>query len=79
MIAKNIEIELINKYSPIFGQIAVEKGYVSAEQVKQVILEQLTDDLASRPHRPIGRIMLEKGWINAQQIEAVLNELFKES
>ena len=77
MIAKNIDMELTKKYSPRFGQAAVEREYVSAKQVKEVIMEQLTDDLASRPHRPIGRIMLDKGWMTAQQIEEVLTELFR--
>ena len=77
MTAKNIEKELTQKYSPRFGQIAVEKEYVSAKQVKEAIMEQLTDDLANRPHRLIGRIMLDKGWMTAQQIEEVLTELFR--
>ena len=66
---------LSQKYNPRFGQIAVEKGFVTSEQVKQALLEQINDDLAQRPHRQLGMILLQKGWMNAQQIEVVLNEL----
>jgi hypothetical protein len=68
--------KLSQKYTPRFGQIAVEKAFVTSEQVKQALLEQIDDNLAERPHRQLGMILLEKGWMNAQQVEAVLNELF---
>lgn len=77
MTAKNNVNELTQKYSPRFGQIAVERGYVSAEQAREAIVEQLTDDLAHKPHRHIGRIMLDKGWMTARQIEEVLTEMFR--
>lgn len=72
----DITDKLSQKYNPRFGQIAVEKNFVTSEQVKEALLEQISDDLAQRPHRQLGMILLEKGWMNAQQIEAVLNELF---
>lgn len=75
--ANEIDKELSNKYCPRFGQIAVEKGYVTSEQVKQAISEQIDDDMANRPHRLIGRIFLDNGAMTPQQIEIVLNELFK--
>ena len=77
MTAKKIDRELAKKYSPRFGQIAVEKEYVSAKQVQEAIMEQIKDDFSNRPHRPIGRIMLDNGLMTAQQIEEVLTELFK--
>ncbi|KPK23550.1 MAG: hypothetical protein AMJ61_15540 [Desulfobacterales bacterium SG8_35_2] len=72
----DITDKLSQKYNPRFGQIAVENAFVTPEQVKQAILEQIDDNLAQRPHRQLGMILLEKGWMNAQQVEAVLNELF---
>ena len=68
--------ELSKKYNPRFGQVSVEKGYATAEQIKQAVSEQIDDDLTNRPHRLIGRILLDKGWMTAQQIETVLNEMF---
>lgn len=75
--ANEIDKELSQKYCPRFGQIAVEKGYVTSEQVKQAVSEQIDDDMANRPHRLIGRIFLDNGAMTPQQIEIVLNDLFK--
>jgi hypothetical protein len=75
--ANEIDRELSQKYCPRFGQIAVEKGYVTSEQVKKAVSEQIDDDISGRPHRLIGRIFLDNGSMTPQQIETVLNELFK--
>ena len=70
--------EISNKYNPRFGQISVESGYVTPEQVKQALLEQVEDDIAHRPHRLLGEIMLAKGWMTSNQIKKVLNKLHKQ-
>ena len=57
-----------------FGQVAVEKKFVTPEQAKQALQEQIEDNLSQKPHRQLGRILVEKGWMNAQQIEVVLIE-----
>ena len=57
-----------------FGQVAVEKNFVTPEQAKQALLEQIEDNLAQKPHRQLGKILIDKGWINAGQVEAVLIE-----
>ena len=77
--AKDIDRELSEKYCPRFAQIANEKGFVSSDQVKTALSEQVEDDLSDRQHRLIGSIFLEKGWMNPEQIEIVLNELFQHS
>ena len=75
--ANKIEKELSQKYCRRFGQIAVERGYVTSEQLKQAVSEQIDDDMAGRPHRLIGRIFLDNESMTPQQIELVLNELFQ--
>lgn len=72
-----IDKELSEKYCIRFAELAVKKGFVDADRVKEALSEQLDDDLNNRPHRLIGRILLDKGWMSPQQIEMVLNELFK--
>ena len=69
--------EISTEYNPRFGQISVKNGYVTPEQVKQALSEQLDDDLAGRPHRLLGQIMLEKSWMNAKQIKNVLTEMLR--
>lgn len=66
-------------YCSRFGVIAVENGYLAAEQLQQALQEQVDDDLAGRHHRVIGTICFEHGWMTPAQIEEVLNLLFKKN
>jgi hypothetical protein len=59
--------------------IAVSKGYVTADQLKEALTEQADDNISDRPHRLIGRIFFERGWITDEQIDLVLNELERSS
>ncbi len=71
----DIDKEISKKYCTRFGLIAVNKGFVTADQLKEALSEQADDNLSSRPHRLIGRIFFEKGWMTDEQINMVLNEL----
>ena len=74
--ANEIDWKISKQYNLRFGQIAVEKGYVTPEQVKQGLMEQLDDDFNNRPHRVIGIILFDNRWMTPYQIEEVLIELF---
>jgi len=76
---KDLEKELSKKYCPRFAKIAVDKEFITAEQAKKALAEQMDDDLANKPHRLIGRILLEKGLLTALQIEIILNDLLKKA
>jgi hypothetical protein len=76
---KDIEKELSEKYCPRFAKIAADKGFITVEQAKEALAEQMDDDLSNRPHRLIGRILLEKRLLTSFQIEIVLNELLKKT
>lgn len=65
------------KYCSRFGKIAVDQGFLTAEQLKDALVEQLNDNLANRPHRVIGAICFEHGWLTPGQIDQILNQLFK--
>ncbi len=62
-----------------FAMIAVKKGFVTLEQAKAALGEQMDDDFAGKHHRLVGTILLEKDWMTPQQIELVLSELFPKS
>jgi hypothetical protein len=62
-----------------FASIAVEKGFITAEQAKAALAEQLDDDLARKKHRLIGHILFEKDWISPKEIDLVLSELFQKA
>jgi hypothetical protein len=60
-----------------FGAIAVHKGFVTIDEVKAAIMEQVDDDLNGREHRLLGSIMFDRGMITEHQIDTVLRELKK--
>lgn len=67
-----------DKYCSRFGKIAVENGFISGDQLRQALCEQIDENLADRPHRVIGAICFEHGWMTPGQIEEVLNVMFKQ-
>lgn len=67
-------ISLAVEYCRRFGQVAVERGFITPEQLKEALTEQVADDLANKRHRLLGDILFEKNYISADQIETVLNE-----
>ncbi len=71
---ENDFIEKLTATFTRFGKIAVDMGFITAEQLKEAITEQVEDDLADKPHRPIGKILLESGLITKEQIDIVLKE-----
>lgn len=75
--ADDVDREPLKEYCSRFGKIAVDMRFITADQLKQAIDEQIDDDLADRSHRQIGTILFEKGWMTYQQTEEVLNTLFK--
>jgi hypothetical protein len=62
------------EYCRRFGQAAVERGFITPEQLKEALTEQVNDDLAKMPHRLLGDILFEKNFMTADQIEAVLED-----
>ena len=75
--SNDIDKEISGKYCNRFGVIAVGKGFVTADQLKEALTDQADDNLSNRPHRLIGRIFFDRGWMTDEQIDIVLNELFK--
>ena len=61
-----------HKHTPKrFGVIAVEKGFVTKEQVADALKLQVMEEIEKREHRFIGRILLEQRLINISQIDEV--------
>jgi hypothetical protein len=60
-----------------FGVIAVEKGFITADQVVEAIKIQVDEDVEKGRHRLIGRILLEQGLMTLSQIDEVLESLGK--
>ncbi len=58
--SENIDRKISEKYCNRFGIIAVDKGFVTADQLKETLTEQADDNLSNKPHRLIGRIFLKR-------------------
>jgi hypothetical protein len=61
-----------------FGIIAVKRGFITEEQLKAAMMEQLEDDLQGQDHRVIGAILFKKNWMTWEQVDLVLKEIFLE-
>jgi hypothetical protein len=60
-----------------FGVIAVDKGFITAEQLTDALRIQVTEELERHEHRLIGAILLDMGFISNAQIGEVVKELMK--
>ncbi len=69
-----MEIEHLEKR---FGVVAIEKGFVTADQFVDALKVQVTEDIEKGKHRLVGRIMLEQGTMTLEQIDEVMDVLGK--
>lgn len=63
-------------YEKRFGQIAIEKGFISAKDLARALAVQVDDKRNRRPSRLLGQILFVLDLITPDQIEAVLHEIF---
>lgn len=61
-----------------FGTIAIEKGFITKEQLMDAIGIQVGDELEHRAHRRIGKILFDLGYMSHEQIDEVLQEMHKD-
>ena len=66
----------IEHFEKRFGIIAIEKGYITAENLLEALKTQVEEDVEYKNHRLIGEILMEKDFITADQIQDVLDSLF---
>ena len=58
-----------------FGVVAVERGFITSEQLVAALRVQVEENLKSSQHRLIGMILLEQGLLTLDQIDEILHEL----
>jgi len=61
-----------------FGVIAVEKGFITPEQLVDALKVQIIEDLEYTDHRLVGEILMEKEHITEAQINEVLKSMEQE-
>jgi hypothetical protein len=57
---------------PLFGEIVVEKGFVTLDQLLECLDIQKEEDDCGIPHRLIGEILLMRGYLTPRQLEEAL-------
>ena len=60
-----------------FGTIAVEKGFITVDQLVKAMNIQIIEDVEGQKHRPLGSILFDQGLITNAQIDEVLATLSK--
>jgi hypothetical protein len=71
------ELDSAIEYAFRFGEIAISKGFITAEQLEEALDEQINNDLSNNHHKLIGELLLEKGSMTSVQIAIVLEKLIK--
>jgi hypothetical protein len=67
----------IEHFEKQFGIIAIEKGFITSDNLIEALKVQVEEDIEYKTHRLIGEILMERDYINPSQIQQVLNDLFK--
>jgi hypothetical protein len=58
-----------------FGAVAIDKGFISLEQLFEAMKIQISENTEGVAHRLIGQILWEKGYISSEQINEVLKSM----
>ena len=66
---QNIEIR--------FGIVAIDMGFITAEQLIEALRIQVIGDIEQKEHKLIGTILLEMGLVTREQIDKVVEEMAK--
>lgn len=65
----------MSQFQKRFGFIAVEKGFITADQLVEAFKVQVLEEIEKEKHRLIGAILFEHGFITLPQIDEVLESL----
>lgn len=68
----------IEHYEKRFGIIAIEKGFISPDELIEALTVQVQDEINHETHRQIGEILLEQDSMSANQIEEVVKAVFQD-
>jgi hypothetical protein len=58
-----------------FGVTAVEKGFITKDQLFEALRMQITEEIEKNEHRLIGRILYDMELLTLSQIEEVLDTI----
>ncbi len=62
-------------YHKRFGTIAVDKGFISEEQLIKALELQATENIKEGKHRLLGQIFLDEGLLTEEQVDDILETM----
>ena len=68
----------IKQYEKRFGVIALEKGFITADDLIKALTIQAKENIKKGRHRLIGEILLGMDRMSAKQIEEVVSTIIRE-
>ncbi len=72
---KERDNEMKKKIDKRFGTVAIEKGYITHEQMERGLYIQQQEDEQFDRHRLIGQILVSEDWITETQVEDILETM----
>jgi hypothetical protein len=58
-----------------FGAVAIDKGFITLENLIEAMKIQILENIKGLDHRLIGQILWEEGYIKTEQINEVLKSM----
>ena len=71
----SIKSKKLDKYEKRFGVVAVEKGFITKDELVNALTIQVKEDIEMGYHRLIGKIFLDQGIMSLKQISGLLKEI----
>jgi len=62
-----------------FGFIAIEKGFIKADQLYEALIKQRAQETGGTERRPMGMILKDLGYLSVSQIDEILQTLEEEA
>jgi hypothetical protein len=60
-----------------FGVIAVERRFITKEQLFEALRIQVEEDLSGKPHTLIGITLIKLGYLTPEQADEILSAMMK--
>ena len=65
-----------DRYRKLFGEVALEMGYVNAAQLYEALTVQQRRKTEGLPDKLLGQVLLELGHVTTEQIQEIVEKLY---
>ncbi len=65
----------VEKLDKRFGVIAIEKEFITPEQLFEALKIQIIEEIENSKHQLIGEILRDKGYLTKSQVNEVLESM----